>query len=109
MSAALSTPERIKEAVEYSGVSAEKKMKDLLKADLHYAQALYYLNREKAGFMAQERFELAHDRAIADIRDLSLIKEDNARMQKALEARQSWLGGFKRAQFKDIPKERGFF
>lgn len=105
----LSTETLIQKAVQYAGKQAEKKLKDLLKADFHYAQALYYLDREKAGFMAQERFQLAHDHAIADIRELSTISDDAKRLKKALAARDSWLGGFKRARFKDIPKERGFF
>lgn len=105
----LSTEALIQKAVQYAGKQAEKKLKDLLKADFHYAQALYYLDREKAGFMAQERFQLAHDHAIADIRELSSVSDDTERLKKALSARESWLGGFKRARFKDIPKERGFF
>ena len=99
----LVTSQHIKEAVQYPGPNAEKKLKDLLKADFHHAQARYYLNREKSGFMAKERFELAHDRALGDIRLLSAEKDDTLRQEKALHAWQSWLGGFKRARIKDIP------
>lgn len=102
-SCGFSTQEDIAYAVQYAGAPAEKKMKDLLKADYHLAQAHYYRNREKAGFMALERFELAHDRALGDIRELIHIKDDLDRQQKALDAHRSWIGGFQRARFKDTP------
>jgi alpha-mannosidase len=105
----LSSPALIEGAVKYPGPQTEKKLKDLLKADFHYAQAFYYLNREKAGFMAHERFELAHDRAIGDIRELSKINDDDKRRAKAIEARTSWLGGFERACIQDKPKDKSFF
>jgi ribosome modulation factor len=100
---ALFDSNKIIEAAKYPGPNFEEKLKRLLKVDLYYAQALYYLNQEQAGFMAQERFERAHDRAIADIREASKIKEDDARMKAALNARSSWLEGFRRARFRDKP------
>ncbi|MAP23951.1 MAG: hypothetical protein CMM87_00235 [Rickettsiales bacterium] len=95
--------EKIIEAAKYPGPNFEEKLKRLLKVDLHYAQALYYLHQEQSGFMAQERFERAHDRGIADIREASKIKDDDARIKAALNARSSWLEGFRRARFRDKP------
>ena len=95
--------DKITEASKYPGPNFEEKLKRLLKVDLHYAQALYYLHQEQSGFMAQERFERAHDRGIADIREASKIKDDDERKKAALNARSSWLEGFRRARFRDKP------
>lgn len=93
---------QIKNAVQYPGCQAEKELTDLLRADYHAHLSTYYQNREKAGFMALERFELALTRAIGDIRDLAYIKDTPLRLQKALDAYHNWTLAFKRAQIKSV-------
>jgi hypothetical protein len=98
-------PDQILSAVKYPGCQMEKKLNDLLRADYHEALALYYQNREQAGFMALERFELALQRGIGDIRELSFIKELDRRQQKSLEVAKNWQAAFKRAREKSLPNE----
>ena len=93
----------VQKACQFPGPACEEKLKRLLKVDVHYTKALYYLNQETSGFMAQERFERAHDRGIADIREASTLKDDEARFKAALAARSSWLEGLRRARFRDKP------
>lgn len=96
----------ILESIQYPGQQAEKKLNDLLMADYHQALATYYQNRDKAGFMALERFELALQRAIGDIRMTVYIKDTNTRRSKVLEAFQNWRQAFKRAQIKNTLEKK---
>lgn len=84
----------------------EKTLNDLIRSDYHAALSLYYQNREQAGFMALERFELALGRGIGDIRELSSIKELDQRQKKALEAYESWNAAFKRAREKNTLEKK---
>jgi len=99
----LITKDQILAAAEHAGHQAEKKLKDLLRADYHTALGLYYLSREKAGFMALERFELALERALGDIREAAYIKEKEKRFEQLLTAFQNWQNAFYRARFRDAP------
>lgn len=104
MAAADITKDLIQKSVLYPGPKTERKLNDLLRSDYHKHLSTYYLNKKEAGFMAQERFEMALTRAIGDIRVLSQIKETQKRQQLALEAFNNWTAGFKRAQISNMPK-----
>ena len=100
------TPDQVVNAAQYPGQQAEKALNDLLMADYHAALSTYYLNREKAGFMALERFELALQRAIGDIRIAAYIKDIDKRASQVKETFQNWQAAFKRAQIRNIPLEK---
>lgn len=102
---ALVTEAEIYGAVAYPGEAAEVKLKDLLRADYHQGKAHYYLNREKAGFMALERFDLALERGIGDIREVAYIKEDGVRTKRAVQIAMNWKNAFERAQHKFMPRQ----
>lgn len=91
------TADQVLGASQYSGGQMEKKMNDFLRSDYHEALSLYYANRDQGGFMALERFELALQRGVGDIREASSIKDKKLRQDKALEASLSWQQAFRRA------------
>ncbi len=91
-------------AVRYPGVQAETTLKNLLRADFHQAQARYYLNRDKAGFMAQERFLFGLEQAIGDIRTVAYLDNDIARRDEAFKLYKNWQQAFRRAQVKNAPE-----
>ena len=91
------TPEEISEAVRYPGAETERRLLDLLWADFYLAQAAYYKNKSQSGFMALERFHLALERAIGDIREVAHIPSDPDRSAAALKAHQNWHQAFLRA------------
>lgn len=101
----LVTDSMVIEAVKYPGVQAETHLKNLLRADFHQAQGRYYLNRDKAGFMAQERFLFALEQAIGDIRIAAYINDDGVRQTKTLQLFKNWQQAFKRAQVKNAPED----
>jgi len=96
-----STIDQIKSATQYPGCQGEKLLNDLLRADYHAALSQYYMNREKAGFMALERFELALTRAIGDIRVVARIKDFKERQIEALKIFKNWQQAFARAMIKN--------
>lgn len=97
--------EMVLKALAESSNKAEKKLKDLLRADYHQALAFYYLGREKSGFMALERCDLAFERAIGDIREGVLTEDEEARKKKILTAFHNWQRSLQKARFKNIPEK----
>ena len=93
----------VSECAKLSGHSFENKMRLLLKVDYHYNLALYNRHREQAGFMGLERFSLAYDRALGDIREASLEKDLKEKEKKAVKAYVNWQGGFQRAKIAQQP------
>jgi hypothetical protein len=91
----------IQQATQYPGCQTEKLLNDLLRADYHAALSKYYQHREKAGFMALERFELALTRAIGDIRTIAYIKDLKERQSEALKVSKNWQQAFERAMVKN--------
>jgi hypothetical protein len=79
-------------------------LNDLLRADYHAALSKYYRNREKGGFMALERFQLALTRAIGDIRTVAYMKDTTTRQAEALKISNNWPQAFERAMIKNPPK-----
>jgi hypothetical protein len=90
----LITIEEIQLSAAYPGPQTEKKLKDLAKADYHYGKALYYKNQQKTGFIALERFELALERAIGDLREAAYILDESMRKAKVTQIFYNWQNAF---------------
>jgi hypothetical protein len=103
LSRADAKPSPVHHATQYPGCQTEKLLNDLLRGDYHAALSKYYRNREKAGFMALERFELALTRAIGDIRTVAYIKDLKERQVEALKISTNWRQAFERAMVKNTP------
>jgi|GEM_PF-2793909 len=84
-------------AVQYPGEECQRQLLYYVKSDYHGGLALYYAHPEKGGFMALERFDLALERAIGDIRELKNMKDDAARKEKAVLLFKNWKKAFERA------------
>ena len=99
-------PADVERAVTYPGAQTEKYLNDLARSDYHAYLAEYYKNREDAGFMALERFELALTRAIGDIRLAAYIKENKKRTKEALRIFHNWQAAFARAKVKNTLEKK---